>query len=671
MHESFVDLDELLLRCKDKTSRKFIQEAILCYRAGAFRSCIVSTWNAVVFDFLYKLRELSLSGDKKAEKRLEEFDRLQKLQLYKDLWQFEKSIPTLASTEFELISIVEKSDIERLFDDRSRCAHPSMTSLEEPFEATAELARYHLRSAVTHLLARPPVQGRAAKERILTDISSEYFPTDSDSARTYFEKGPLARARVILIKDVITVLTKDLLIEDLTEDDRLRRFAALNAISDMYYSETRDILNNHLSSGFILNKVADENWDKVIFYLGNISTWDNVAEPYVLKTNLYVDKIEIFESPQRHPRKFLQKSIKILEVAAHIDFLRKSVRKKFDISLSELLALNMSCKDDLFKENILIPILQELSQTATLGELSRIRSETTLKSEENVQGYIQIKVKQASLNELCLLTPQHEDDWLIDLAEVEIQEKLEEANLKDLLAAKQKYSPIRGQSNIIMSLFDNCIRQQCKEESDGFSLEEILQLIVRYGDAFFINLIEPALLKRISNASLDELLVAQSKFTWASDILNPEILESHEENIKKHIDNISFNELIAIYRSHSVNLNGEFIKPILKLNIPLILDMFSGSKSYEDASNNTSLIIMICEYLSKEQWNLVLESFCCNNQIYGSSWCNARFESLFLESLEINGFDRSIWLKFCQRLNELYGSQTIIKLKRLINSRLG
>ncbi len=33
-----------------------------------------------------------------------------------------------------------------------------MTSLEEPFEATAELARYHLRSAVMHLLQRPPVQ---------------------------------------------------------------------------------------------------------------------------------------------------------------------------------------------------------------------------------------------------------------------------------------------------------------------------------------------------------------------------------------------------------------------------------------------------------------------------------------------------------------------------------
>jgi hypothetical protein len=68
MYESFIDLDELIVRCRDKFSRKFIQEAVSCYRAGAYRSCIVATWNAVVFDFLHKLRELELLGDSEAAK---------------------------------------------------------------------------------------------------------------------------------------------------------------------------------------------------------------------------------------------------------------------------------------------------------------------------------------------------------------------------------------------------------------------------------------------------------------------------------------------------------------------------------------------------------------------------------------------------------------------------
>ena len=143
MYEAFIDLDELIVRCRDKSSRKFIQEAVSCYRAGAFRSCIVSTWNAVVFDFLHKLRELELLGDKEAIRLLEEFEKLRSSgNQFKELWQFESDIPDIALKKFELISAVEKSDIKRLFEDRSRCAHPSMTSLEEPFEATAELARY-------------------------------------------------------------------------------------------------------------------------------------------------------------------------------------------------------------------------------------------------------------------------------------------------------------------------------------------------------------------------------------------------------------------------------------------------------------------------------------------------------------------------------------------------
>jgi hypothetical protein len=270
MHESFIDLDELIVLCRNKLAKKFIQEAVACYRAGAYRSCIVAIWNAVVFDFLHKLRELELLGDKQAIELLQKFEKISSSsgKKFRELWQFESDIPN-ALTNFELISSVEKSDIERLFNDRSRCAHPSMTSLEEPFEATAELARYHLRSAVTHLLQRPPVQGRAACERIFQGIKSEYFPVEPELAIKYFQKSPLARARFSLIKAVVVGLTKSLLIEELPEDERLRQFSALNAISIMYPKETREILDNQLSE-IIINRVVDANWDKTIMALPDL-----------------------------------------------------------------------------------------------------------------------------------------------------------------------------------------------------------------------------------------------------------------------------------------------------------------------------------------------------------------------------------------------------------------
>jgi hypothetical protein len=110
MYEAFIDLDELIVRCRDKQAKQFIKEAVACYKAGAYRSCIVSTWNAVVFDFLHKLRELELLADKEASQLLEQFEKLRSEKKLKELWQFESDIPKKALKPFELLSIVEISE---------------------------------------------------------------------------------------------------------------------------------------------------------------------------------------------------------------------------------------------------------------------------------------------------------------------------------------------------------------------------------------------------------------------------------------------------------------------------------------------------------------------------------------------------------------------------------
>jgi hypothetical protein len=419
MYEAFVDLDELIVRCRDKSSRKFIQEAVSCYKAGAFRSCIVSTWNAVVFDFLHKLRELELFGDKEASKLLEEFDKLRTgNKKYKELWQFESDIPEIALSKFELLSNVEKSDIDRLFEDRSRCAHPSMTSLEEPFEATAELARYHLRSAVTHLLQRPPVQGRAACDRILQDISSDYFPIEPELALKYFQKSPLARARFTLIKDVVIVLTKSLLTEERPEDERTRQFSAINAVYSMYPSETRGILNSQLSD-IIINRVTDENWDKSIIYLGSVKAWDNLSDRCKLKAEAFIDKIDVFELHQKYIKRLSGRAIAILVKASYVDFLRESVNKKLQISIKDLLLLKEACKDNFFKEIMVIPALRELSSKANMDELISMIAEDLLKSDETIRGKIIDEIKEKSLMEIVAIASKCQDEWIINLAEVE------------------------------------------------------------------------------------------------------------------------------------------------------------------------------------------------------------------------------------------------------------
>lgn len=665
MYEAFIDLDELIVRCRDKLSRKFIQEAVSCYRAGAFRSCIVATWNAVVFDFLHKLRELELLGDREAAKLLEEFDNLRGSgKQFKELWKFESSIPEIALTKFELISTVEKSDIERLFEDRSRCAHPSMTSLEEPFEATAELARYHLRSAVTHLLERPPVQGRAARERIFQDIKSEYFPVDPELATKYFQKSPLARARFLLVKDVVIGLTKSLLIDERLEDERSRQFSALNAISNMYPQETREILNAQLSD-IIINRVVDENWDKAIIYLGSIAIWDSLSEPCRLKAEAYIDKIDIFETHQKYFKRLSQEVISILIKASHIVFLRKSVTKKLQIPLKDLLSLRETCKDDIFKEKILVPILQELSSQATLDELLLMRSETLLKSDESIQTYTKEKIKASSLKKLASIASKHQDNWLTDLIEPDLRVKIPTANLKDLLAAKSTYKSINDPKSGTLKLFDNFIAQQVKEGIEFISLEETVLLMTSYEDEFFIGLIEPDLEGKISTASLEGLLAAKSSYKLI-DEPKSRILKLLDESITQQVKAASFENFLD-QRRHWYEITDELIESILRNNVLAIIDRFAKSGSFDSAGSNSWLLVKIAEYLSPIQWENILEAFFQNEQLYCSYSCYGEFESLFKKSLELSNSVQPYWLSFREKLNK-FNDKYSNSLKRLIDS---
>lgn len=667
MYEAFIDLDELIVRCRDKLSRKFIQEAVSCYRAGAFRSCIVATWNAVVFDFLHKLRELELLGDKEAAKLLGDFDNLRRSgKQFRELWQFESNIPETALTQFELLSTVEKLDIERLFEDRSRCAHPSMTSVEEPFEATAELARYHLRSAVTHLLERPPVQGRAASKRIFQDIESEYFPVDPELAIKYFQKSPLARARFILVKDIVIGLTKSLLIEDRPEDERSRQFSALNAISSMYPQGMREILNEKLSD-IILGKVTDENWGKAIIYLGSITAWDSLSEPCKLKAESYIDKIDVFEVRQKYPRQLSQEVMSILMKASRIFFLRKSVMRKLQIPLKELLSLRETCKDDIFKGEILIPVLRELSSQATLQELLLMRSETLLKSDERIQAYIEERIKASSLKKLTLTVSEHQDNWLIDLIEPDIRMKVTTANLEALLVAKSTYESINEPKIEIIELFNDFITQRVEEEIASISLGETVSLMESYEDEFFIGLIEPTLEEKISTTSLKYLLAAKSTYKLIGKPKS-RIIKLFDDSITQQVKATSFEDLLDLSeREHWDEITDDLIEPILKKNVAAIIDRFSNSVSYNSAASNSCLLVRIAEYLSPTQWENILEAFFQNDQLYDSYYCCGEFESLFKKSLELSNYVQPYWLSFREKLNK-FNNKYSNRLKRLIDS---
>lgn len=294
-HNNLADLDELVLLCRDAKARDYIREAVACYKAGAFRAGIVATWIAVVFDILHKLEELELTGDKNAKAKLEEFSKIVaggegKM---KEALEFERNILEFAAKDFELLTPQETIDLRRLQQDRNRCAHPNMQSAGSPYSPSAELARNHIRNAVDTLLAREPVQGKAAFDRIDAEVASAYFPLETSAAIEHFKTGPLARARDSLVRNLLVAFTKAFLNDDaLAKEHRQRLLAAVGAIVQMHRKQAETVLSAELPK--IVGALDDKRYEKFIELAWKVpESWAHAGPAAQGKARRYLESGEL------------------------------------------------------------------------------------------------------------------------------------------------------------------------------------------------------------------------------------------------------------------------------------------------------------------------------------------------------------------------------------------
>jgi hypothetical protein len=259
-----------------------IAEAVACYRVGAYRAAIVATWIAAVFDLIAKFRELATDGNGEAKNQIEKLEHIYKREdletALRESQIFERNILTIAKDKFELLSGLECDDLQRLYEDRHRCAHPSMHTVEEPYHPSGELVRYHLGTVFTTLLTRPPVQGKAVLNRIWERIESDYFPAQVDKAIERLRHGVLDRPSQSVVRSVILGPTKKLLSSELPFNKRSQFFAALNAIITLYHEDGERILREKLPT--IIGNIADAEWPYVIQYLRAIDlAWNALDKP--------------------------------------------------------------------------------------------------------------------------------------------------------------------------------------------------------------------------------------------------------------------------------------------------------------------------------------------------------------------------------------------------------
>lgn len=330
--ERLADLEELVLKCDSPRSRVYIEEALACYESGAYRACIVTTWIALVFDIHEKLQQLALGGDKAAQLVLDAFSKARQEENFQTALRLERELLDDCKSKFELITALEYQDLKRLLDDRHRCAHPSMNTDDDPYKPSPELARAHLRNAVSYVLQHPPTQGKTAFEKVMRDIQSSLFPVDAIRAATSLRAGPIGRPRAALVRNIVIVLMKSLLLGDLNEQDRLRHSAALGGLYKLHRESTDGVIQEKLSA--TIRQVGDQDLFKAVLMLDAVPECGAHLEEDVL------DRLRTFVSGM--PRPFFASYI---IAALRVDLLRDQTISRINAATVEELVTSGLAQD--------------------------------------------------------------------------------------------------------------------------------------------------------------------------------------------------------------------------------------------------------------------------------------------------------------------------------------
>ena len=264
MSDTLVDIEALTLRCRADRAREYVQESIMCYRSGAYRSSIVNSWIAVVFDLIDKVRELALAGDTAAASINSQYETyLAQIEAgndqgIKNALEFERVIVATCRDKLQFFNHQQSRDLDRLREDRHQCAHPSFQRAGEPYRPSAEQARLHLRNAVEHVLSQPPVQGRSAIAALESEIASEYFPKDRGRAAVVLRSTALLNANDALIRGTIDSLIFGYATPANVLFGKTQVGAALDVLLDFHRARAEERIANQLNK--LIRNVSDADF---------------------------------------------------------------------------------------------------------------------------------------------------------------------------------------------------------------------------------------------------------------------------------------------------------------------------------------------------------------------------------------------------------------------------
>lgn len=258
MYQStLTDLDELVNKVRSRVSKIYVVEAVNAYRGGSNRAALISTWIAVTYDVIEKIKELSEGGDLAASQFVTELNNSITNKNIPKLQSIEDSLLEKAYKDFNFISDHEFTSLNRLKEDRNLCAHPAFTEDEVLYQPTPELVRTYIVHAIQFLLIHQPVQGKSAINKIALDLKRESFPVELEKTYDFLFEKYLKRAKDVLIINLTKALAKVLISKDADYVGKERKIInSLIVISRTHPAIYKNEISSYLSK--IVDSLEDE-----------------------------------------------------------------------------------------------------------------------------------------------------------------------------------------------------------------------------------------------------------------------------------------------------------------------------------------------------------------------------------------------------------------------------
>ena len=260
------DMELLLNTIYDDEIKSYLREALNCYSAEAYRACVIMSIIGGIHDLHNKLKILAPSNHDIADLEKKVSDSKEKLNPYERLL-----VDGCARSDIDLLTPSEAKEINRCFDIRNDCAHPS------DYNCTAETARYVYSTIIDILASKPILLGQQYITTIYNNIISDtFFPRIDKTEIQSFVNKQLQSCSKRIIAPLAQKIVKGIM-EESSHTNNNKLFFLANMSTELNNNFDRIIQPLLLDSKFhssimimlssnvnIINVLSDENIKRIL-----------------------------------------------------------------------------------------------------------------------------------------------------------------------------------------------------------------------------------------------------------------------------------------------------------------------------------------------------------------------------------------------------------------------